>query len=98
MTELFIDGRPLEEIRSIIGKLSQKAQVWAFGSWVDGSAHDASDLDLAMVDFGRADDDIMALRDAFRESNVPFHVDIFDYKLLPKSFQEEISKKYVVIC
>jgi predicted nucleotidyltransferase len=97
MTELFIAAKHLEEIRSIIGKLYPKARVWAYGSRVDGSAHDASDLDLAVVDFGRADDDIMALRDAFRESNVPFHVDIFDYKLLPKSFQEEIVKKYVVI-
>ena len=97
MTELFIAPEHLEEIRSIICKLYPEANVWAYGSRVDGSAHEASDLDLAVVDFGRPDGDIMILRNALSESNVPFPVDIFDYKLLPKSFQDEIAKKYVVI-
>ena len=98
MTELIIDPRHLEVIRSTIYKLYPKAKVWAYGSRVDGSAHEASDLDLAVVDFGGLSSDIMELRDAFRESSIPFNVDIFDYKLLPKSFQEELSKNYVVIC
>ena len=96
MTDLFISMKHLEEIRSIIGKLYPGAKVWAYGSRVDGSAHETSDLDLAVVDFGQPDGDVMTLRDALRESNVPFLVDIFDYKLLPKSFKEEIEKKYVV--
>jgi len=98
MTELFIAPGHLEVIRSIIGKLYPEASVWAYGSRVDGGAHEASDLDLAVVDFGRPEGDIMALRNALRESNVPFHVDIFDYKRLPESFQKEIAKKYVVVC
>ena len=98
MTDLFIAPEHLEEIRSIICKLYPEAKVWAYGSRVDGSAHDASDLDLAVVDFGRPNGDIMILRNALRESNVPFPVDIFEFKLLPKSFQDEIAKKYVVIC
>jgi predicted nucleotidyltransferase len=98
MTDLFISERHLEEIRSIIGKLYPEAKVWAYGSRVDGSAHEASDLDLVVVDFGMPDGDIMVLRDALKESNVPFPVDIFDYKLLPESFQREIEKKYIVIC
>ena len=94
MTELLIAPGHLEMIRSIICKLYPEAMVWAYGSRVDGSAHEASDLDMAVVDFGRPDGDITVLRDALRESNVPFTVDVFDYKLLPKSFQEEIMKKY----
>lgn len=97
MAEMFISQKHLREIRSVIYKLYPQAVVWAYGSRVDGSAHEASDLDLAVVDFGRSDGDIMILRSAFRESNVPFSVDILDYKLLPKSFQEEISKNYMEI-
>ena len=97
MTDLFISEKHLVEIRSIIGKLYPEAKVWAYGSRVNGSAHESSDLDLVVVDFGRPSGDIMTLRDALKESNVPFPVDIFDYKLLPESFKEEIEKKYVVI-
>ena len=97
MTELLIAPKHLDEIRSIIARLYPEAVVWAYGSRVDGSAHEASDLDLAVVDFGRTDGDIMTLRNALSESNVPFPVDVSNYKLLPKSFQEEIAKNFVVI-
>jgi len=97
MTNLFLDEKYLAEIRAIIGRLYPQAVVWAFGSRVDGTAHQNSDLDLAVVDFGRPAGDISILRKALRESNVPFPVDILNYKLLPKSFQDEIAKRYVVI-
>jgi len=97
MTDLFIEERHLEEIRNIINRLYPNAVVWAYGSRVDGTAHENSDLDLAVVDFGQPNGSTTALQVASRESNVPFPVDWLDYKALPDKFQEEIAKKYVVV-
>ncbi|MDR2431981.1 MAG: nucleotidyltransferase domain-containing protein [Candidatus Margulisbacteria bacterium] len=98
MPELFIDRKSLETIRAVIGRLCPEAEVWAYGSRVDGTAHEASDLDLAVVDFGRSGGSIAALRAALQESNVPFLIDLFDFHALPENFQEEIKRRHTVLC
>ena len=97
MPNIFIDQKSLAEIRSIIFGLYPQAVVWAYGSRVDGDAHEGSDLDLAVKDFGQPQGDLNALREALQESNVPFLIDIFDFQRLPPSFQKEIEKKHAVL-
>jgi predicted nucleotidyltransferase len=49
-------------------------QVWTYGSRVDGTAHDASDLDLVIrsADLSPIDFDIMeGFRESLRNSNIP---------------------------
>ena len=75
-----------EEVVSILSQNAPEIEVWAYGSQVDGSNHDASDLDLVL-----RTPDLTAVRgktisrlcDAFDESNLPIIVDVHDWGLLP---------------
>ncbi len=93
MSEIFIEQRFLIELKNIFQQTVPDAQIWAYGSRVDGTAHSGSDLDLALV----GDGDISALKAALQESNIPFLVDVVKFEHLPESFQKEILKKHVVL-
>ena len=93
-----------EKYRQAIGLLLQQyiphADVWAYGSRVNGDYYDASDLDL-VVRFpasqalqGR---DLEGLREAFSESNIPIFVQILDWDRIPEAFRQEIWANYVVV-
>ena len=69
-----------------------------YGSRVTGRAHDASDLDLALmapdaqpIPFSQLED----FRHALSDSNIPILVDARDWARLPKSFHAEIEKAFV---
>lgn len=74
--------------------LSQDVRLIVYGSRADGTAHDASDLDLALR---RADDQpidgnqLSRFVEAVQDSTIPFPVEIFDRARLPISFQQTID-------
>lgn len=77
-----------------------EAEVWAYGSRVNGRSHDASDLDIVLRAPGRKRIParrLSALMDALSESNIPFLVDVRDWRRLPDSFHREIKRAYVVL-
>lgn len=70
----------LAEIRRIHQFYVPGRTVRAFGSRVQGNAKPFSDLDLAVMgeeplDFRQ----LVAMKDAFAESNLPFRVDMVDW-------------------
>jgi predicted nucleotidyltransferase len=102
MTDILVEQKFLDEIKSIIKRTYPNAVVWAYGSRIngillEGTAHEGSDLDLVVKDFGQKDAYIFELKEAFQESNVPFLIDIFELDRLPENFQKEIKKSYVVL-
>ncbi len=73
--------------------------VWAYGSRVNGTAHDGSDLDLVIrtADLQPLDMEIYTtLREKIRESNVAILVELRDWARLPSRFHEQIVKKHEV--
>ncbi|MCY3627038.1 MAG: nucleotidyltransferase domain-containing protein [Gammaproteobacteria bacterium] len=75
-------------------------EVWAYGSRVNGRSHDGSDLDLVL----RAPDlseipfmQMAGLRNALRESWIPFFVEVRDWSKLPERFHKEIETRHVVL-
>lgn len=68
------------------------ARVWAFGSRATGRARRYSDLDLA-VDAGRplTIDERAALFDALDESDLPFNVDVLDWRTVSDRFRALIE-------
>lgn len=76
------------------------AEVWAYGSRVNGQSHEASDLDLVLRDpnLQKIDSFQLAdLSDAFTESNIPFIIEARDWARLPEAFHHEIQKKHVIM-
>ena len=75
-------------------------EVWAYGSRTNGQSHDGSDLDLVLRGPALKEisaDQLGAFDDAVEESNIPFLVDARDWARLPKRFQREIERRYVVV-
>ena len=69
-----------------------------YGSRVTGRAHDASDLDLALMSPDSQPipvDQLERFRQAINDSLIPILVDARDWARLPKEFHTEIEKSFV---
>ena len=74
--------------------------VWAYGSRVNGTSHEGSDLDLVLrnpQDPSRQAESLPRIRAALAKSDLPILVDLMDWAALPDAFREEIEKNHVVI-
>ncbi len=75
------------------------AEVWAYGSRVNGRSHEGSDLDLVLRGPELKEIPASQLADfeeALRESAIPFLIEARDWARLPKRFHEEIERSYLV--
>ena len=72
--------------------LPRGATVWAFGSRATRQARRYSDLDLA-IDAGRplSLDETAALAEAFSDSDLPYRVDIVDWRAIDAEFARLIA-------
>ncbi|MDD9859741.1 MAG: restriction endonuclease subunit S [Nitrospira sp.] len=95
-----IDIRPcdLETVREILRRHVPDKEVWAFGSRVQWTARDYSDLDLAI----RTDEPIPlkvmgAISEELSESNLPMKVDVLDMASVSEKFRGIIEEEYAVV-
>lgn len=75
-------------------------EVWAYGSRVNGRAHECSDLDLVLraPDLRPIPADALAdFIEAVHDSTIPIIVEARDWTNLPKNFHREIERDYVVL-
>jgi predicted nucleotidyltransferase len=92
-----LDLRPewLAGVRRLLDQYVPDAEVLAFGSRVNGSAHEGSDLDLLIRNPKtpeRSHPRLNQLRTAFTESSLPILVDLLDWAVIPEDFRAEIRK------
>ncbi|HAT72137.1 MAG TPA: nucleotidyltransferase domain-containing protein [Elusimicrobia bacterium] len=88
----------LRIISAILAVHAPGVEARAFGSRVNGSPKNYSDLDLALVGAAKLDSAVIGnLREAFEESDIPFRVDIIDWHSISKEFQTIILNKYEVL-
>ncbi len=97
MSELFIKPEYMKILNNIFTNYCPEAEIWAYGSRLNGRAHDGSDLDLTIKSFNSEGKMLYELKELLSESNIPFLVDINMFDTLPESFKEEILKNYVKI-
>lgn len=93
MTKIFIEQRFLDELITIFKTVTPNGKILAYGSRVNNTAHEGSDLDLALVGKG----DLAKLKSALEESSIPFLIDTIKFENVPESFQKEILKNHVVL-
>lgn len=84
-------------LTDIFEQYCPNAEIWAYGSRVNGDAHEGSDLDMVVKNFHSNTAKLSELRELITNSNIPFLTDINEFDKLPKYFQDEILKKHVVI-
>lgn len=93
MAVLDLHSEHLRIVREILQRgLPPDARVWAFGSRATGRARRYSDLDLA-IDAGRPLrlDEHAELAEAFTESDLPYKVDVVDWRNLGEAFRARIA-------
>ena len=87
-----------KEIKKLAYKtLKTPSEIWAYGSRVNGDAHDTSDLDLVILTQSRKKlniDELMSFKDSLQESNIPILVQVMDWNRIPKSFHDNILQNY----
>lgn len=97
---LNLNPKYLAMIKKILALHIPNKIVWAYGSRVTGTAHEGSDLDLVVIDPKNEKNplkNLIELREAFSNSNIPISVDILDWAIIPESFRKEIKQKYEII-
>lgn len=90
----------LRQVSEILAATSPTIRVLAYGSRINGSSHEASDLDLAVTSPQGAEAEAKArvgLLAAFVESNLPIRVDVVAFHTLPPSFQAIIEHQQVIL-
>lgn len=98
--QLFLPDRYLQQVKAILAGHIPEADVWAYGSRVNGDYYDASDLDLVVhfpSDQPRDPFKLASVREAFSESHVPIIVQLVDWDRIPQTFKDEILVRYAVV-
>lgn len=100
MSQLYLREQDRERLVALLSVYLPAVTAWAYGSRVNGGAHEASDLDLVLrspdsnpIPFEPLDNFLEALR----ESNIPILIEARDWARLPEMFHREILKGYAVV-
>lgn len=84
----------------LFSQLERPVEVLAYGSRVNNTAHDASDLDLVIRTKNLKPLSVAVythLQEQIKQSNIPILVELRDWTTLPESFHRQIEKQYEVI-
>jgi type I restriction enzyme S subunit len=85
-------------VRDILQRYVPDREVWAFGSRAKWTSKEFSDLDIAIIGDKPLSIALTAdLREAFRESALPFKIDIVDWANITPSFQQVIQAAKIQI-
>jgi len=100
MLKLDLQPDHLRLLLDILNSSAPGAEVWAYGSRVNGAAHDGSDLDLVVRNpdaLNHPQKQLWRLRQALGESNLPMLVDVLDWARIPEDFRHEIERQHLSI-
>ena len=71
--------------------------VWTYRSRAKQGAQLQSDLDLVVFASPKQSDQVSDLREAFKESDLPYRVELFVWDEVPESFREQIEAEHVAL-
>jgi predicted nucleotidyltransferase len=100
VASLTLPVRYHEMLVAVLKRYLPDAEVWAYGSRVNGDCHEGSDLDLVVRNPSALHEPLAALwelKEALVESNLPIRVDVVDWARIPEPFRREIERGYVVV-
>ena len=93
-----LDPEHSATVSALLARFVPGYEVRAYGSRVKWTAGFNSDLDLVVIGDEHMNPlQLLELREAFEESNLPFSVDILEWHSIADNFREEISRDHVVL-
>lgn len=97
---MYIRDKDLQSLYKLFSEIKQPVEIWAYGSRVNNTAHDASDLDLVIRTQNlqaMSVSEYTLVVEKIKESNIPILVELRDWSTLPPSFHRQIEKQYEVL-
>lgn len=97
---MILRNKDKERLVTIFETTTQPIEVWAYGSRVNGDAHEGSDLDLVIrtPELEKLPlDTFLNLKEKIQESNIPIVVELFDWARLPETFHKNILAKHELL-
>ena len=97
---MLIREKDRQSLMNIFSSALYPFEVWAYGSRVNGSAHEGSDLDLVIRGENLAPlpvDIFSSLYEKIKDSNIPILVELRDWSLLPEYFHTNIEQLHEVL-
>lgn len=82
MTKFGLSERNIETINRVLSKYPSISCVQIFGSRAKGNYKTGSDIDLAIMNNGFSNEDLIRIKADFAESSLPFFVDIINYQTI----------------
>ena len=88
----------LDTVKAILRRVVPLAEARVFGSRVNGGAGRYSDLDIALFAPEQLPEALVEqLKDAFSESDLPFQVDVHDWRTLSEGFRHCIGNRFEIL-
>jgi len=88
----------LDMLKNVLRSFIPNCEIRAFGSRVNRTNREYSDLDLAIVSEGKIDNrTLWKIKNALMESRLPFRVDVLDYNAISENFKKIINSEYEII-
>ena len=100
LAALDLSERHRSTLQTLLAEHVPQAQVWAYGSRVNGNAHEGSDLDLVLRNPTDLSQDVQGwylLKEALQASDLPMLVDVHLWSRLPQAFHANIEAAYVIL-
>ena len=72
MSSLLLKDEHKKMLFDIFNKYCPNAEIWAYGSRLNGTAHAGSDLDLVVKSFNDNTKSLLELKELLNDSNIPF--------------------------
>ncbi len=95
---LNLPSQDFQVVKDILKKHLPNETIYAFGSRVCGKIKPFSDLDIAIMNNKPIDYAVfVALKNAFKESDLPIKVDLVEWTNTSDSFKKIILKCYYVL-
>ncbi len=97
---MLLDEKDRQKLLVIFNSIKVPVEIWAYGSRINGTAHEGSDLDLAL----RTEtlepmpiEAFMDVLDKIQDSTIPILVELRDWARLPESFHGQINKRHELL-
>ena len=97
---MILSDKDKQVLIQLFSSINKPIEVIAYGSRVNNTAHDGSDLDLVIRTNNHEplNENIYSnLVEKIRQSNIPFLVELRDWNTLPTSFHKQIEKNSTII-
>lgn len=100
LSQLELEPRHLKMLQALLAQWIPQAEVWAYGSRVNGGAHECSDLDLVLrnpLNLKQPVEGWEELIEALQNSLLPMLVETHQWAYLPPEFHRTIEAGYIVL-